>query len=160
MDGAIWSLEDIWDYYYAVYYDLTNQAKNNTNEKDTEIHAPSSAVEMKQSALSDEHFDSLSDFLKKPKPEGFPNMETLFDLKNLEALHKGLAQITSFRTDLDALSDDVRNLVKTMIIAANYLRLIFNFHIRKPRFWKWSATRYPRTAFCATLPIALKESNT
>lgn len=112
MDGALWGLEDIWDYYYAIYYDLIKHEQGTgprlLKAKDSKPDVKSMTMsEVRQATdSSSEHFNGVAEFLRN-NVKGFPDLSPLFDLEKLKAVHDNLTKLTGFRTDLDCLSEAV-----------------------------------------------------
>ncbi len=111
MDGALWGLEDIWDYYYAIYYDLLKQEQNTNTValKAKEVKSMTKSEVRQAVDASTEHFNSLADFLRNNQP-GFPNLSEFFNLDRLKAIHDDLTNLSGFRTDLDCLSEAVKDI--------------------------------------------------
>jgi hypothetical protein len=112
MDGALWGLDDIWDYYYAIYYDLIHHEQGSTKmllkakESKPEVKSMTMSEVRQATDSSSEHFHSLADFLRN-NVNGFPDLSPLFSLEKLKAIHDDLTKLTGFRTDLDCLAEDV-----------------------------------------------------
>jgi hypothetical protein len=111
MDGALWGLDDIWDYYYAIYYDLIHHEQGSTKmllkakESKPEVKSMTMSEVRQATDSSSEHFHSLADFLRN-NVNGFPDLSPLFSLEKLKAIHDDLTKLTGFRTDLDCLAED------------------------------------------------------
>jgi hypothetical protein len=138
-NGCIWSLNDLWEYYYEFQQIMEKYQNVKLPQEHSGIDISHVEQEKGQDKSQETIEQEIDDFLDVYPEEGFPNLKTIFGLdpqkKNINNINAALERAFNLISLITAYCTDLNSIDKEKVIQ-EYALFRKIYYIRRGTYWR------------------------